>query len=1314
MLYEFSLDFRGSGEPAGTPMRIKRIEITGFKSFCERTILDFSEPITAVVGPNGCGKSNIVDAIRWCMGEQSAKHLRGKAMDDVIFAGSETRGPAGLAEVSLTFENVRSGGGPAGPSAAEADALESSAKAERAAAWAAGADDDAAAATGHELGGAGEGAERGEAGAEARPEAGAKAEPASPGGEDSADDLLREAASPAVDVSQYAEVTISRRLFRDGSSGYFINKTPCRLRDITDFFLGTGIGTKAYSIIEQGRIGMIVSARPQDRRALIEEAAGITKFKTKKRSAERKLEQTRHNLLRVSDVVAELEKRLGSLRRQAQKAERYRRYKAEIKDIELWSASQAFLGKAAQEKVCAGALAAASEELAQVREKLESRDAKVVAERTALAAEERHLSSLQEALYELENRIKLSESRADYQRREAAELDERVSSARGEIRGVKARQEEAAAELEERRAGLDSTARRVRESEDALADQEAAAREARESLGERQRELEAARAEIAEARAELARAESRREAAARRRAEGGARLDRITGEREHVGAELRRLSGDAARMEDQLGEVKAARVELAERIQRLENRKRELDEGLESAEAEVETLRTERHRRASRLQSLVEIHKRYEGFAQGTRTVMQNADAAAGGSSEHIRGLVADVVEAPEQLEAAVEAALGDRLGGVLVSDHRVGVKAVDYLKSTASGRSAFIPVTPSLAAQSGSIAFEDRSGGGGAGAAGGDGIVGHMVDLVGAREGYDGVARHLLKDVVVVDTLDRAVELHRRGTPELIVTLDGDVLDDRGVVSGGSRDGQSASVLAQKREIRELEEITEGLDRDLESATERLTATKRELQGIERALTETRAEKQEREIELTSLEKDASRVSGEREAAEKRQAELDRERGELEALIAEAAGEEGDASERLSSATARIDLREGQVSELVQAAEEGKARVDALEKQLTEAKVQAAELREKKASAEAAIRQLESARDELTQRLERLEASITGDSERAGSLREQASAATADLEKLREDHRARAETLREGRSAYDQKSMEIGEMEAELRELRSRAEALSADCSKHEVELSKLREGKRHLEESIADRYQLRLVDCLTDYHLRPQVGDQEETRLAELRRLIERMGADINLTAIEEYEDISKRHEFLSTQREDLEGAVSQLEEAIQKINRTSRRLFRDTFDAVNRQFQDVFPSLFKGGQAKLSLSGASDGDILDAGVEIFAQPPGKKNTAVDQLSGGEKALTAVALIFAIFLIKPSPFCLLDEVDAPLDDVNVDRYRELVREMTDRSQFIVITHNKRTMEIADRLYGVTMQEPGVSNLVSVNLNKLDGQIAA
>jgi chromosome segregation protein len=1272
-------------------MRIKRVEIIGFKSFCDRAVVEVGDAITGVVGPNGCGKSNIVDAIRWCMGEQSAKHLRGKAMEDVIFAGSESRGPAPMAEVSLTFDDV----------GFSHETLELARHSDT-------------------------------ANAEQQLDA------LVPEEEVMAEDVAKVLVDqpPAFEFSHYTEVTITRRLYRDGTSQYFINKTPCRLRDITDFFLGTGVGTKAYAIIEQGRIGQIVSARPQDRRAIIEEAAGITKFKSKKKAAEKKLEQTRQNLMRVSDIVVELDKRMGTLRRQAQKAERYRKYKGELKDLELWKASHRWLELRAQASHVAGALGQTREQLEGTRTEWTAKDAHVVAERAELSVEERRLVGVQEHVYELDNQLQLGESKISFQRREADELDTRIGTARGEIEEIAGQRARGAEELASRHAELAALAAEVEREAGEVAAREAAAGEAKQMVTNAQGQLDEARAELAARRTDVATADAQLEALARRHDEASRRHERVVVETEQHVERSKELEREGRKVDHALAELRQTRLDLGTQHEGFQARREALAEDVARGEAEVETLRTELHRRRSRLTSLVEIQQRYEGFQRGTRVVMEQQALIGEGQEGSIRGVVADVVRAPEQLEAAVEAVLGDRLGGVLVSEPEIGLQAIGYLKESGGGRSAFVPIETHLAVPEpmvatlsrpfegegnamtwsggferavGAIEVEDRTQLVAAHAAiGGEGVLGRIADLVDFAEGYERVGKRLLGGTVVVDHLDRALQLHARGVADRLVTLEGDIVDGDGVVAGGSRDAQGAGVLAQKREIRELEEIVGKLEHDLSEAMTRLVTAKTELKQVGKALDGLRAQVHEGEIAIMGHEKDDARVRAELERHKDRLAHLATEQLELEHRLRAIQIDDTAARERRTHATERIDALERGQLELLAELCAHRDRYDELTIALTEARVRAAQLGEKRAAVEASALRLAATDGELAARGERLAQEIEDAARRASELRDDCDALAAEMASVREQRGGRVAELDEGRRAYDARLSALTEVELAARELRATADRLASELGQLELRAGQLAMQAQNVEDGVAERYQLEIAAVLHDFHQRARAGEAEDARIAELRELIDRMGTDINLTAIEEFAETSQRFEFLSTQKADLERAVDQLQRAIDKINKTSRKLFQDTFAAVNATFQQVFPRLFRGGHAALSLAQTEGTDLLEAGVEIMAQPPGKKNTTVEQLSGGEKALTAVALVFSIFLIKPSPFCILDEVDAPLDEANVDRYNELVREMTDRSQFIVITHNKRTMEATDNLYGVTMQEPGVSKLVSVNLARI------
>jgi chromosome segregation protein len=586
--------------------------------------------------------------------------------------------------------------------------------------------------------------------------------------------------------------------------------------------------------------------------------------------------------------------------------------------------------------------------------------------------------------------------------------------------------------------------------------------------------------------------------------------------------------------------------------------------------------------------------------------------------------------------------------------------------------------------------------------------VLGRMADMVTFADGYEGVGKRLLGGTVVVDQLERALELHSQGVKDRLVTLDGDLVDEDGVVAGGSRDAQGAGVLAQKREIRDLEEIVGKLEHDLSEAMARLVTAKTELKQVQKALEGLRTQVHEGDIAIMSHEKDESRVRSELERHRDRLGQLGNEQLELEHRLRAIELDETTARDRKQHAIDRMAELERNQLDLISQLSSHRERLDELTASLTEARIRAAQFGEKRAAAEASSLRLQTTDAELASRAARLDHEIEDAVRRAADLRTGCDALAAELADIRTQRETQLADLDTGRSAYDARLTALTEVELSARELRSTADKLATELGQLELRAGQIGMHRSNVEDSTYERYQVDVTAILYDYHQRPHVTDTDEARLTELKDLIDRMGTDINLTAIEEFAEVSQRFEFLSAQKVDLERAVDQLQRAIDKINKTSRKLFKDTFTAVNDTFKKVYPRLFRGGQAYLSLSGGEGVDLLEAGVEIMAQPPGKKNSTVEQLSGGEKALTAVALVFSIFLIKPSPFCILDEVDAPLDEANVDRYNEIVREMTDRSQFIVITHNKRTMEAADTLYGVTMQEPGVSKLVSVNLAKL------
>ena len=1210
-------------------MRIKKLDIVGFKSFCDRSIIRFDSPITGVVGPNGCGKSNVVDAIRWCMGEQSAKHLRGKAMEDVIFQGSDRRGPLGYCEVSLTFEN---------------------------------------------------------------------------------DGRL------PVEYLQYTEVTVTRRLFRDGTSEYYLNKTPCRLRDITEFFMGTGIGTRAYSIIEQGRVGMIVSSKPEERRFLIEEAAGITKYKLRRKAAEKKLELTKQNLLRVSDVVSEQERQLASLKRQAEKAERYKRYRAELRDIELWGYSQRWLGLLLEERVYQGLVEAAGEGLQAAETARLTMEAELSALRLTLSGDEQGIGDMQEELYALDNEVRLGEAENEHARKEEGRLLEQAQRLRAEQDQLHLRSEEAAAELLRLQGELAALESLGEGQGDRVSGLEAALRAHKEALSAKQREADGIKAEIARQNQEIARSEAAERSGRRQIDDLSSRLLRFEDEVKRLVSRKAELEDEIAGQEQRLGGLHEAKLGLAKTRQAAEERVKDLRLLVSRLDKEVDHVKNELARKRARLHSVSELSARNEGFSLGSRMLLKRkkeAEDRAGGKAAGRAGeagaeaarTVADLVIAPAELEVALDAVLGDRLGALLVDTQDEGAASIQYLRDKGEGKATLVPMDARPTRPSDRPPRPDEE-------AAALGVRGRLLDLIQKKPFYEAVLDALLGHVLVLDTLEHALTYYKSASEDgslapgaLLVTLDGVLVDGHGAMTGGAQKGQGASVLSYKRELRELTAEVARLEEQWKAQDEQLAVSKKEQQHLQQQLEELGKAGHQGEMQMLSLDKDLAKAREEQHRTAHRLEVLGREQGELAGQRESLERESEEARLLLRGARDMLVQLEGQLDGQSREHVKLLEAVEAAGSELTQVKVQAAAHREKLASTRQSLARIESEQRERGQALERKAQEERGCYQKAAQLATEVSSRGAGLSERAGRRQRLAEEHQMARSAYEQKRQELGSREVELQKRRDRESSEVKQGLKLKARLGEIQLARQHVEEAVLEKHRVAVADVVSDYHLRPQVKKTDEERAKELRDLIERMG-EINLTAIDEYRELEQRHGFLVAQKTDLETALGQLEQAIVLINKTSRQRFREVFDLINAKFQELFPRCFTGGQARLGLT-TSD-DVLEAGVEIFAQPPGKKNQSVELLSGGEKAMTAVALIFAIFLIKPSPFCLLDEVDAPLDEANVGRFNDLIRSMTDRSQFILITHNKRTMQIADTLYGVTMEEPGVSKVVSVNLNDM------
>ena len=1188
-------------------MRIRQIELFGFKSFRDHTRLTLTEGLNAVVGPNGCGKSNVADAIRWALGEQSVKHLRAKEMEDVIFVGNAKSPPLNLAEVVLTFEQTDA----SLPVAAEEDGL-------------------------------------------------------------------------AAHVARMSEFTVKRQIFRSGESHYFINDAPARLRDVTELFLGSGVGPKAYAMIEQGRVTQIVNAKPEELRLFIEEAAGTTLFRSRKIACERKLERTMENLSRVKDVMREIERQLGALRRQAKRAEEFRALEKELRETELalaavrWSGLTGEIGEL--EVALANAIGATREaqEAVAVQETLRAEAG--AAERAVSERIERAFAALGEASQTVvritERQTALTET--------IRTIDLRVGRGRDELGG-----------LRERHAGVaDAAAVAEQVVQGARAD----ARQAAEALAVVERELEELRPIHAQCEQEHARAlaglneeRGRLRSAGERRAECAARL---SGVRERHDRALERLQSrrtefdavlaSVAERASALDEARAAHARLSADQVEAAAALRSGEEEMHRLEESHASLREAMVHVRGRLDGLKSREQAFDGYAEGITTVM--------GLEPRPRGLVVDALDIPTELEPAVAAVLGDLLRGAIVERPEDAAALADGLRAVGEGRVSLVPFDP----RNDDARRPELPPG-----------VDLLGDRIGVRGGHEGLRAALFGSVALADDLDTAVRAWREHDDGLSwVTRAGDVIDRRGIVTGGK--GLRGTELLARR--RELGELTAQLAEDevrLAGVELRLGEAREECAGLAVRLRELDAQAHSATLALVSAQHAAEAAERERQAGQARLTEAETEVSTAEAAVARASEALHGADEEARQREGAVAAGEARLAAAEQELESRRGVLDACRIRRDGCRDTQANLGQALGRAEAELHRLVHERDLVATRVTSLEQEI-------GELDREREASAATLAQLDQDLVAAREVLASGeREMEDARTTaratqeKLRAAEEELTRVRRAMEAEREACRGFEIKLAERRAQLEALANYTRERHE---VEASTLAAPDEFDADGASVRVTELKDRIQRLG-EVNVTAITDARELEERYGFLETQRNDLETSMEDLNRTIAELSRTTRSRFRETFEKANEKFAELFVELFRGGSASLKLTNPNN--LLETGVEIEAQPPGKR-VGNSMLSGGERALTAVSLIMALFSLRATPFCLLDEVDAPLDDANVSRFNALLQRMSERTQFIVITHNQTTMEACHSLYGVTMPEPGVSQVVSVSLANRPAGMAA
>lgn len=1192
-----TIQVRGDSER----MFLKRIELAGFKSFADKTEMEFVRGITAVVGPNGSGKSNISDGIRWVLGEQSAKSLRGGKMEDIIFAGSDARKAVNFSEVSLTLDN-------------------------------------------------------------------------------------NDQALPL----DFSEVTVTRRVHRSGDSEYFINKQSCRLKDITELFMDTGIGKEAYSIIGQGRIEEILSTRSEDRRGIFEEASGIVKYKSRKRDARRKLDDTEQNLLRINDLVVELEDQIGPLKEQSEKALRYKELREQLKNKEIslyvhqieqihetWSEANAKLTKLQEEQLALSTVVSAH-------------DAKLESDRLALRQVEEQIETLQRQLLEYSESYEKSEGYGEVLKERARNLAQNREQLSQSLAISEERYAQRSLELEQLTAQFAAAEEQLDKLRTELAAEEAKLIGVTGGISQAQEEglkgqLLDVMNQMAQARNEIHYAEQQKEGVKRR-------MERAEEEGAKWTDELDRLKGRKTELEAVLAKLGEEIAELRGRYIRESEHNQSLQKLVEESQGGIRKWEQKREALVSRRDTMKEMEDDYDGFVLGVKEVLKASRKSA---LSGVHGAVAELIRVPEKLETAVETALGAAMQHIVMENEAVSRQAIAFLKQRQLGRATFLPldvIRPRQISAADKRVLEEAAG-----------FVGIGAELVGYEPRYESIVGSLLGNVVFASDLEHANKMAARLQYRFrIVTLEGDVVNAGGSMTGGSQHRKNNNLLGRKRQldqlaqdIRESEEMLDKLRKGLTDVRSQLGKSENELVRLREAGDAKRVEEQACAGDLKQVEHEWRHVSEQFELYGQEKGHYLKELEDLEATK--------------KAAEARlIDLEKEELSvqQSIRAAEFARKASESAKEELQDAltglKVREGKLDQECHSLREQLRRSESEfkvqERELTQNrtiLQSIEADLEQNVQQGVQQREELNEY-----KLKKERTGEQLELERASRAVLVKKLEDGE--SETKEQRVALKAVEDQLRQTEIQANRLDVELDNILRKLSEDYELSYELAKQRYAV-PEDVPQTQGEVRELKRQITILG-EVNLGAIDEYNRVSERYQFLSEQKDDLVEAKATLYQVIREMDEEMSKRFKTTFDAIRREFVIVFSKLFGGGRADLIL--VDPDNLLDTGIDVVAQPPGKKLQNLQLLSGGERALTAMALLFAILQVKPVPFCVLDEVEAALDEANVSRFAQYLREFSEQTQFIVVTHRKGTMEEADVLYGVTMEEGGVSKLVSVKLD--------
>ncbi len=1189
-------------------MRLNSIKIRGFKSFAEEVELILEPGITTIVGPNGCGKSNVSDAIRWVLGEQSARALRCTSMRDLLFNGGANFAPAQKTEVALRFLNDN----PNRPTQENANAALTS-----------------------------------------------------------------------------AEIEVCRHLSRDGESRYLINQNPCRLRDISELFMDTGIGVDAYSVMEQSKIDLILNVRPEERRFLFDEVAGITKYKHRKKTALRKLEQTEQNLVRINDVIQELQRETEALKEQAEQARHYNAQHAQLKQYELDLARREYdklhtdyvQAQTDLDEVLTGATEA-SETLKAAEEQIEGATSRQTELDAAIRAGQTTLREIETQIEQIERQIVLHKERQLNIQKQRERALQTLESLKSQQTTLSTQKQERTQEYQKLEAGYKIEESRLAARQQLLAQLDERITAAKKSVQEAQTTLQ-------ETETELATHERDRLAIEHKVNSSEGSLNRIQENTEALTQELRTATDTYTAVQRDETQLKAELVQIEAERSQVETELQENQDALRKIETEIQGLQNTLGSNVSRLKSLQELQSAYEGYYTGVRAIMQ-AKTHDPDRFRGVCGVVAELLTTDAEYELAIEVALGSAIQNVITETAEDAQNGIAFLKKHRAGRVTFLPLDILRGRGFNDDALLEQPG-----------VIGIAEELIDYDLKYETAMRHLLGNTLVIEDLDAAIALTRRFRPTArLVTLDGEVINTSGAITGGQTSQKQSGLLSRARDLEALEDEIGQLTQRSNQKDQKRKAYAAKIVNLQRKRQDLTAQWQDKRVEKASLTKDMEQANLQVTKLEQQLATVKVENRELRDAVA-ASRQEQEALvaeiEALTQKSTRTRRWIERMSEQIEAENRKHAEVSG---NCQEMKVFLAGQHQKLQSLKSELETLEASQQRTAKDIAEQQAIIDSDEQTKIDLGEQVETAQREFLRLEGDRaeaEAKVDELSEERETLLQ---EVTVLQKEMRATRRNFEKQNRKRHQLEVKTTQLEMRIKSVSTRIHDKYQVS-IDALPPLTNDEQVMDEIDLldSIEKLKAELSSMGA-VNLKAIEAYEEHKKRHDSLIAQRDDIQQSMQATIQVIQKTNQTSREMFLETFEQVQANFQEVFTQLFGGGETELLLTDASD--VLDSGIEIIARPPGKRPQSITQLSGGERSLVAIGLLFAVFKIKPSPFCVLDEVDAALDEANVLRFANLIRAYAENTQFVIITHNRRTMEIADAMYGVTMEQAGISKIVS------------